>query len=401
MNKLKIDQLNVTGQRVLMRVDFNVPLDEHQRITDDTRIRAALPSINYVLENGGRLILMSHLGRPKGVDPKFSLKPVADRLSELLGKPVKLAPGCVGAEVTQMVANMQNGDCLVLENTRFYPEEKKNDPNFAAELAKLGDLYVNDAFGSAHRAHASTEGVCKHFNQCAAGFLMQKEIDYLGNAINNPQRPFVAILGGAKVSGKIDVIENLLGKVDTLLIGGGMAYTFFKAQGWEIGDSLLEEDRIDVAKTTLQNAKHAGIDFQLPVDCVIADKFDNNATRKTVSVQEIPAGWQGLDIGPETIRRFKTVISKAKTIVWNGPMGVFEMPNFATGTIAIAEALAAATANGATTIIGGGDSAAAVTQAGLADKMSHISTGGGASLEMMEGKILPGLAALTDVGESV
>lgn len=398
MNKLTIDKVDLKGKRVLVRVDFNVPLDENLNITDDTRIVESLPTIKKIIADGGKAILMSHLGRPKGgPNPKYSLKPTAKRLSELLGKEVKLAPDCIGDEVKAMVNQMQNGDVLILENVRFHPEEEKNDSEFAKKLAELGDVYINDAFGSAHRAHASTEGVTKFIKINAAGYLMQKELEYLGAAVSNPKRPYVAILGGAKISGKIDVINNLFDKVDTLIIGGGMAFTFFKAQGKEIGKSLLEEEKIELAKEVLDKAKTSGVKFLLPVDVVVASEFSNDSPASVVSVDAIPSDKMGLDIGPETIKLFKEEILKAKTVVWNGPMGVFEFDNFAKGTIAIAEALAEATANGAVTVIGGGDSAAAIAKAGLKDKVSHVSTGGGASLEFLEGKILPGVAALNDI----
>ena len=398
MAKLTLKDVALADKRVLMRVDFNVPLDENQQITDDARIQAALPSIQYVIEQGGKLILMSHLGRPKGnVVPKMSLTPAATRLSELLGQPVPLAPDCVGAEVEAMAARMNEGDVLLLENLRFHPEEEKNDPAFAEQLAALGDCFVNDAFGTAHRAHASTEGVTHFFDQCAAGFLMQKELEYLGAAVGQPKRPFVAILGGAKVSDKIPVIEHLLTKVDTLILGGGMAFTFFKAQGKEIGSSLLDADRIAFAGDVLAQA---GDKFALPVDCVVTDKLDFDGRKvgavKTVPSDQIPADWEGVDIGPETIKQFSEIIKSAKTVVWNGPMGVFEIEETAKGTFAIAEALAEATKKGATTIIGGGDSASAVKQAGVEQQMSHVSTGGGASLEFLEGKALPGVEALTE-----
>lgn len=397
MNKLTIDKVELKGKRVLVRVDFNVPLDENMNITDDTRIVESLPTIKKIISEGGKAILMSHLGRPKGgPNPKYSLKPTAKRLSELLGKEVKLAPDCIGDEVKAMVSQMKDGDVLILENVRFHPEEEKNDPEFAKKLAELGDVYINDAFGSAHRAHASTEGVTKFIKVCAAGYLMQKELEYLGAAVSNPNRPYVAILGGAKISGKIDVINNLLDKVDTLIIGGGMAFTFFKAQGKEIGKSLLEEEKIELAKEVLQKVKNTGVKFLLPVDVVVASEFNNDSPAEVVSVDSIPSDKMGLDIGPETIKLFKEEILKAKTVVWNGPMGVFEFDNFAKGTFAIAQALAEATANGVVTVIGGGDSAAAIAKAGLKDKVSHVSTGGGASLEFLEGKILPGVAALND-----
>lgn len=398
MNKLTIDKVDLKGKRVLVRVDFNVPLDENLNITDDTRIVESLPTIKKIIADGGKAILMSHLGRPKGgPNPKYSLKPTAKRLSELLGKEVKLATDCIGDEVKAIVNQMQNGDVLILENVRFHPEEEKNDPEFAKKLAELGDVYINDAFGSAHRAHASTEGVTKFIKINAAGYLMQKELEYLGAAVSNPKRPYVAILGGAKISGKIDVINNLFDKVDTLIIGGGMAFTFFKAQGKVIGKSLLEEEKIELAKEVLEKAKTSGVKFLLPVDVVVASEFNNDSPATVVSVDAIPSDKMGLDIGPETIKLFREEILRAKTVVWNGPMGVFEFDNFAKGTIAIAEALAEATANGAVTVIGGGDSAAAIAKAGLKDKVSHVSTGGGASLEFLEGKILPGVAALNDI----
>lgn len=398
MNKLTIDKVELKGKRVLVRVDFNVPLDENLNITDDIRITESLPTIKKIVAEGGKAILMSHLGRPKGgPNPKYSLKPTAKRLGELLGKEVKLAPDCIGAETKAMVDAMQNGDVLILENVRFHAEEEKNDPTFAKQLAELGDIYINDAFGSAHRAHASTEGVTKFIKTSAAGYLMQKELDYLGGAITNPKRPYVAILGGAKISGKIDVINNLLGKVDTLIVGGGMAYTFYKAEGKEIGTSLLEAEKIDLAKEVLANAKKSGIKFLLPKDVVVASEFNNDSPSTVVSVDAMPADKMGLDIGPETVKLFSAELANAKTIVWNGPMGVFEMDNFAKGTNAIAQALVDATAKGAITVIGGGDSAAAITKAGLKDKVSHVSTGGGASLEFLEGKALPGVVALNDV----
>lgn len=397
MNKLTIDKVELKSKRVLVRVDFNVPLDENLNITDDTRIVESLPTIKKIIAEGGKAILMSHLGRPKGgPNPKYSLKPTAKRLSELLGKEVNLAPDCIGDEVKAMVNQMKDGDVLILENVRFHPEEEKNDPEFAKQLAELGDVYINDAFGSAHRAHASTEGVTKFIKVSAAGYLMQKELEYLGAAVSNPKRPYVAILGGAKISGKIDVINNLLDKVDTMIIGGGMAFTFFKAQGKEIGKSLLEEEKIQLAKEVLEKVKSTGVKFLLPVDVVVAAEFNNDSPALVVGVDAIPSDKMGLDIGPETIKLFRDEILKAKTVVWNGPMGVFEFDNFAKGTFAIAEALAEATSNGVVTVVGGGDSAAAIAKAGLKDKVSHVSTGGGASLEFLEGKILPGVAALND-----
>jgi phosphoglycerate kinase len=398
MNKLTIDKVELKGKRVLVRVDFNVPLDENLNITDDIRITESLPTIKKIVAEGGKPILMSHLGRPKGgPNPKYSLRPTVQRLSELLGKAVKLAPDCIGSETKAMVDAMQNGDVLILENVRFHSEEEKNDPEFAKQLAELGDVYINDAFGSAHRAHASTEGVTKYIKTSAAGYLMQKELDYLGGAISNPKRPYVAILGGAKISGKIDVINNLLRKVDTLIVGGGMAYTFYKAEGKEIGTSLLEAEKIDLAKEVLENARKSGIKFLLPKDVVVAAEFNNDSPSTVVSTDAMPADKMGLDIGPETVKLFSDELANAKTIVWNGPMGVFEMDNFAKGTNAIAQALVDATAKGAITVIGGGDSAAAITKAGLKDKVSHVSTGGGASLEFLEGKALPGVVALNDV----
>lgn len=397
MKKLSIDNVVLKNKRVLVRVDFNVPLDENLQITDDIRITSSLPTIKKIISEGGKTILMSHLGRPKGkVNLKYSLKPAAERLSKLLGKEVKLAPDCIGEEVKTLVNKMKSGDVLLLENLRFHEEEEKNDEAFAKKLSELGDVYINDAFGSAHRAHASTEGVTKFIKQCASGYLMQKELDYLGTAILNPQRPFAAILGGAKISGKIDVISNLLGKVDKLLIGGGMAFTFLKAQGKEIGKSLLEAEKIDLAKEVLEKAKNSKVKFLLPVDFIVADEFKNDSPSMIVKADAIPNDKMGLDIGPESIKLFTQELKNSKTIVWNGPMGVFEMDNFAKGTFAIAQVLADATSKNAVTIIGGGDSAAAISKVGLDDKVSHVSTGGGASLEFLEGKALPGVDALTN-----
>jgi phosphoglycerate kinase len=380
-----------------VRVDFNVPLDENRNITDDRRITAALPTINKIIKEGGKAILMSHLGRPKGQrKEEFSLKPVAVRLGELVDADVKFADDCIGEQVKAIVDKMNDGEVLLLENLRFHSEEEKNNPDFAKQLAELGDVYVNDAFGSAHRAHASTEGVTKYIKTCASGYLMQKELEYLGKSISDPKRPFTAILGGAKISGKIDVIENLLPKVDNLIIGGGMAYTFFKAQGLEIGTSLLEEDKIELAKEIFKKAESAKAKLLLPVDIVTAEEFKDDSPSEVVDYDKMPAGKMGLDIGPKSIELFSTVIRESKTVVWNGPMGVFEFLNFAKGTNAIAQALADATADGAITVIGGGDSASAIKKAGLEDKVSHVSTGGGASLEFLEGKVLPGVAALTD-----
>ena len=397
MAKLSINDLQLKGKNVLVRVDFNVPLDEKLQVSDDFRIREALPTIQKIITDGGRAILCSHLGRPKGKRVNsMSLKPVADRLSQLLGKPVKFAPDCIGQEVLAMKQNLQDGEVMLLENLRFYAEEEKNDPNFAKALAEGCHVYVNDAFGSAHRAHASTEGVTKYFTQSAAGFLMEKELTYLGEALEKPKRPFVTILGGAKISGKIDVIANLMNKADYLLIGGGMIFTFFKAQGKQIGKSLLEEDRITMASEILNKFKSSKCQLVLPVDVMVANKIETGANTKVVSVDNIPADMAGVDIGPQTIAKFKETLENAKTIVWNGPMGVFEIPDFAKGTEAIARYLAELTDKGAITVVGGGDSAAAVKKFGLDNKLSHVSTGGGASLEFLEGKVLPGVAALTE-----
>jgi phosphoglycerate kinase len=396
MEKLTIDDLQLRNKKVLVRVDFNVPLDKKCEVTDDRRIVESLPTINKILQDGGKLILMSHLGRPKGRTQELSLLPVAKRLERLLGKPVKFVNDCIGPEVEKAVSELKSGECLLLENLRFYPEEERNDPEFAKKLAGLGDIYINDAFGTAHRSHASTEGVTKYIKQCAAGYLMQKELKYLGMALSDPKRPFVAILGGAKISGKIDVIENLMNKVDAILIGGGMSFTFFKSMGKEIGKSLLEPDKIDLAKEILKQAKEKKVNFVLPVDVVVAAEASEDAVTQIVDIDSIAPDMQGLDIGPKTLAIFSAELKKAKTVVWNGPMGVFEIKKFANGTIKIAEILAGLTQGGATTIVGGGDSAAAVTQAGLEDKLTHISTGGGASLEFLEGKVLPGVAALTD-----
>ncbi len=398
MAKLTIRQLDIKNKKVLIRCDFNVPLDDSGNITDDRRITASLPTIQKVLSDGGSAILCSHLGRPKGqVKDAMRLAPVAKRLEELLNIKVIMAPDCVGPHVAELKANLEPGEVLLLENLRFHKEETANDPVFAKELASGADLYINDAFGTAHRAHASTEGVTKYFKQAAAGFLIEKELKYLGQAVEHPTRPMLAILGGAKISGKIDVIKNLFNKVDTLIVAGGMAYTFYKAQGLEIGDSLLEEDKIDLAAEILNEAKEKEINFLLPKDVVVADTFANDARTDIVPVTAMPKGYMGLDIGPETVRVFSQEISKAKTIIWNGPVGVFEMPNFAKGTRAVAESIAGATANGAVSVIGGGDSAAAISQFGMDSRFTHISTGGGASLEFLEGKTLPGIAALTDV----
>ena len=397
MNKKSIKDIAVKGKKVLVRCDFNVPLDENFNITDETRIDGALPTIQYLIENGAKVILCSHLGKPKGEPlPKFSLAPVAKKLSEKLGKEVNFAAddNVVGENAKAAVANMKDGDVVLLQNTRYRAEETKNIEIFSKDLASLAEVFVNDAFGTAHRAHCSTVGVTDYIEgEAVCGFLIEKEIEFLGNAVNNPVRPCVAILGGSKVSSKISVINNLLEKVDTLIIGGGMAYTFMKANGEEIGDSLLEEDYLDYANEMVAKAKAKGVQLLLPVDTVVAKDFANDAEHKTVERGGIEAGWQGLDIGEKTIELYSDAVKSAKTVVWNGPMGVFEMPTFAKGTNAIAKVLAEIDA---TTIIGGGDSVAAVNQAGLGDKMSHISTGGGASLEFLEGKELPGIVALND-----
>ncbi len=387
MNKKTIRDVDVRGKRVLVRVDLNVPLKEGS-VADDTRIRAVLPTLNYLLEQDAAVILCSHLGRPKGKTvPELRMDPVARRLAELLGRPVKKLDDCVGLEVEAAVKAMQPGDVVLLENTRFHPEERANDPEFARQLAALAEIYVNDAFGAAHRAHGSTEGVT-HYLPAVAGLLMEKELEFLGQAIESPDHPYVAILGGAKISDKIGVIENLLKQCDRLLIGGGMANTFFKAMGFEVGDSLIEDKAVETAESLL---KQAGGTLVLPVDVVIADAFDNDAHTRVVAPNEVTPGWRILDVGPKTISTFESALGGARMVVWNGPLGVFEMPNFAKGTFAVARILANLDA---TTIIGGGESAAAVRQAGLTDRMSHVSTGGGASLEFMEGKVLPCVAAL-------
>ncbi|RAL54347.1 hypothetical protein DM860_001475 [Cuscuta australis] len=391
-----LKEADLKGKRVFVRVDLNVPLDDSLKITDDTRVRAAVPTIKYLMGYGARVILSSHLGRPKGVTPKYSLKPLVPRLSELLGIEVKMANDCIGEEVEKLVAQIPDGGVLLLENVRFYKEEEKNDPEFAKKLASLADLYVNDAFGTAHRAHASTEGVAKFLKPAVAGFLMQKELDYLVGAVTSPKKPFAAIVGGSKVSTKIAVIESLLEKVDLLLLGGGMIFTFYKAQGHNVGSSLLEEDKLDLATSLIEKAKAKGVSLLLPTDVVVADKFSADANSKKVSATEIPDGWMGLDVGPDTIKSFGEALDATQTIIWNGPMGVFEFDKFAAGTEAIAKKLAELSGKGVTTIIGGGDSVAAVEKVGLAEKMSHISTGGGASLELLEGKMLPGVLALDD-----
>jgi len=397
MNKLTIDSVELKDKKVLVRVDFNVPLDENMNVTDDNRIVESLPTIKKIMADGGKAILMSHLGRPKGkVNPKYSLKPVAEKLSELLGQPVKFAPDCIGDAVKAMADELKPGEVLLLENLRFYAEEEANDPAFAEKLAAVADLYVNDAFGSAHRAHASTEGVTKFVKTAVSGYLMKKELDYLGGALANPVRPYCAILGGAKISGKIDVINNILDKVDTLIIGGGMAYTFFKAMGHEIGTSLLEAEKIELAKELLEKVKDKGLNFLLPVDVRVTAEFSNDSPAEVVAIDKMPADKMGLDIGPETVKLFSQAVKNSKTVVWNGPMGVFEFDNYATGTNAIAEALVEATAAGSITVVGGGDSAAAIAKAGLKEKVTHVSTGGGASLEFLEGKVLPGVDVLNN-----
>ncbi len=397
MQKKSLSDITIQGKRVLMRVDFNVPFDENKKITDDKRIVDSLPSIKKVLENGGRLILMSHLGRPKGkVNAEYSLAPVASRLSELIDCPVIMAKDCVGTEVMQQVLALQDGEVLLLENLRFHPEEEANDPDFSRELASLGEVYVNDAFGTAHRAHASTEGITHYVQTAVAGFLIERELLYLGKALQEPERPFVAILGGSKISGKIDVLENLFKKVDTVLIGGAMVFTFFKAQGYEVGKSLVEESKIELALKILAEAKSKGIKLLLPTDVILAAEISATTPCHAEMISAIPENMIGLDIGPLTAEIYRKEILSARTVLWNGPMGVFEIDNFAAGTMAVANAMAEATAKGATTIIGGGDSAAAVAKAGLAQEMTHISTGGGASLEFLEGKELPGIAALND-----
>ncbi len=394
MDKKTIEKVDLKGKRVFIRADFNVPLDENGNITDDGRIRSTLPTINYALDNGAKVILASHLGRPKGKpNPNYSLAPVALRLNRLLSKEVKFAKDCVGPDVEHLVQGMRPGDVLLLENLRFHAEEEKNDEAFSKALAAFTDVYVNDAFGTAHRAHASTYGITKFVKQSVAGFLMKKEIDYLQKAVANPVRPFVAILGGAKVSGKIGVIENLKDKVDKVIVGGAMAFTFNKAWGDEVGNSLVEQDMLETAMRIRNSARDKGVKFYLPVDFVVAENMNNGAETKIVTSQEIPKGWVGLDIGPATVRLFAEAIQDAKTIIWNGPMGMFEKDAYSRGTFAIARAVADAYA---TTIVGGGDTDVAVHKAGVSDSITFISTGGGASLELLEGKELPGLAALTD-----
>ncbi|EAZ91127.1 phosphoglycerate kinase [Crocosphaera chwakensis] len=391
-----LSQGDLAGKRVLVRVDFNVPLD-NGTISDDTRIRAALPTIKELITNGAKVVLCSHMGRPKGkVVESMSLKPVATRLSELLGQDVTMCDDCVGDSVAAAVAKLENGQVALLENLRFHAEEEANDPEFAKQLAANADLYVNDAFGTAHRAHASTEGVTHHLSPSVAGYLIEKELQYLQAAIENPQRPLAAIIGGSKVSSKIGVIETLLDKCDKLLIGGGMIFTFYKARGLNVGKSLVEEDKLELAKSLEAKAKEKGVELLLPTDVVLADDFNKDANAKTASIENIEDGWMGLDIGPDSVEVFKKALADCKAVIWNGPMGVFEFEKFAKGTEAIANTLAELTGTGTTTIIGGGDSVAAVEKVGVAEKMSHISTGGGASLELLEGKTLPGIAALDE-----
>lgn len=393
MDKRTVSDVDVAGKTAVVRVDFNVPLDKQGHVTDATRIEAALPTIRYLLEHNARVVLMSHLGRPDGkVVESMRMAPVARELERLLGQPIKMAPDSVGPEVERLVRDLQPGEVLMLENLRFHPEEEANDPRFAKQLAALGDIYVNDAFGTAHRAHASTEGIA-HYLPAVAGFLMQKELDALGGIVENPEHPFAAIIGGAKVSSKIKVLQKLLTKVDILIIGGGMANTFLKAKGYEVGSSLLEPDKVDVAWDLMRQAQDRGVQLGLPIDVVVAQRFEADAPTRVVEVDQVPEGWTIVDIGPRTVEEFRAVLLPARTIFWNGPMGVFEMPRFAAGTKAIAEILSK---SDAVTVVGGGDSVAAVEQMGYADRMSHISTGGGASLELIEGRTLPGVAALQD-----
>ena len=396
MHKKTIRDIDVKGKKVFVRVDFNVPMDEHQNITNDTRIRATIPTIRHLLDGGAAVILACHVGRPtEAREPKFSTKPIVARLSELLGHEVKWAPDCVGPEAEKAAAALKPGEVLLLENLRYHKEEKKNDPAFAKQLAALADIAVDDAFGVAHRAHASNVGITSYL-ETVAGFLMEKEINYIGKTLEAPKRPFVAIIGGAKVSDKIGVIENMIDKVDTIIIGGGMAHTFDASKGYPIGDSLCERDKIDLAKELLEKAEKKGVKVVLPVDVVIADKFAADANTKTVDVDKIPDGWQALDSGDKTSEEYVKALQGAKTVIWNGPMGVFEFDAFAKGTEAVAHAVAEATKGGAVSIVGGGDSIAALKKTGLSDQISHISTGGGATLELLEGKVLPGIDALAD-----
>ena len=396
MNKKTMMHLEPNGKKVFVRVDFNVPMDEHQHITNDTRIRATLPTIQHLLNAGAAVILACHIGRPtEAREPQFSTRPIVARLEELLGQTVKWAPDCVGPDAEKAAADLKPGEVLLLENLRYHKAEKKNDPEFAKQLASLADVAVDDAFGVAHRAHASNVGITAHL-ETVAGFLMEKEINYIGKTLENPKRPFVAIIGGAKVSDKIGVIENMIDKVDTIIIGGGMAHTFDASKGYPIGDSLCERDKIDLAKELLEKAEKKGVKVVLPVDVVIADKFAADANTKTVDVDKVPDGWQALDSGAKTSEEYVNALKGAKTVIWNGPMGVFEFDAFAKGTEAVARAVAQATKEGAVSIVGGGDSIAALKKTGLSEKISHISTGGGATLELLEGKVLPGIAALAD-----
>ncbi|UCG53071.1 MAG: phosphoglycerate kinase [Candidatus Latescibacterota bacterium] len=401
MRKLSIRNCDVAGKRVLMRVDFNVPFDRDRNITDDTRVVAALPTIKNIIERGGKLVLMSHLGRPRGKrDDQMSLAPVAFHLGSLIDSPVKFVKDCIGDEVVRKVEALKGGDILVLENLRFHPGEEANDPGFAAELATLGDIYVNDAFGTAHRAHASTVGVNEHFDIRAAGFLMERELEALSNALENPNRPFVAILGGAKIKGKINLIQSLLSKVDVLLVGGGMMFTFFKSTGLEIGKSIVDDDYVGMCKEILDGSRGGPSRLLLPVDCIVAKDLEENSPTREVSSADIPDDWAGVDIGPKSVSLFKSELAGAGTVFWNGPMGIFEKPRFADGTKEVARAIADATSVGAVSIVGGGDSVAAINLMGIAERFTHVSTGGGASLEFMEGKTLPGVEALCDVAEA-
>jgi phosphoglycerate kinase len=397
VGKIGIGDLDLAGKRVLVRVDFNVPMDDQQNIADDRRIRASLPTIKKILAGGGSAILMSHLGRPNGrPDARYGLRPVADRLTAYLDAPIKFAKDCIGPTAHAIVDSLRPGDVLLLENLRFHAEEEANDPEFARALASFGDLYVNDAFGTAHRAHASTVGVTRHLGRCAAGLLMERELKYLGEALEQPVRPFLGILGGAKIKGKIEVIESLFNKVDMLLVGGGMTYTFFRALGFEVGKSLVDEEMIETASRLIRDAKARGFPLVLPQDTQVTTAIDNQAPVKEVLVTDIPEGWIGVDIGSKTMADYAARIASARTVLWNGPMGIFELPAFRRGTEAVARALVRATERGAITVVGGGDSAAAIEQLNLVEKVSHVSTGGGASLEFLEGKVLPGVAALTD-----